>query len=66
MVPPAREVHVSARDRFEIRRSELVQRAWAATVRYGAIGPRHRAAERFHSFGNGSMISCMFPKSVKS
>jgi acetyltransferase-like isoleucine patch superfamily enzyme len=43
-------------------RSDLVQRAWTATVRYGAIGPGHRAARRFHSFGDGSMIS--FPPSV--
>jgi acetyltransferase-like isoleucine patch superfamily enzyme len=53
---------VSARDRLERRRSELVQRAWAATVRYGAIGPHHRAARRFHAFGEGSMIS--FPSTV--
>jgi acetyltransferase-like isoleucine patch superfamily enzyme len=53
---------VSTADRFAGLRSDLVQRAWAATVRYGAIGPRHRAARRFRAFGAGSMIS--FPPSV--
>jgi acetyltransferase-like isoleucine patch superfamily enzyme len=62
MVPPTREVRVSARDRFGATRADLVQRAWAATVRYGAIGPKHRAARRFHAFGDRSMIS--FPPSV--
>ena len=52
----------SVRDLLAGVRSDLVQRAWAATVRYGAIGPRHRAARRFHSFGEGSMIA--FPPSV--
>jgi acetyltransferase-like isoleucine patch superfamily enzyme len=52
----------SARDAFAGMRSDLVQRAWGATVRAGAIGPRHRAARRFNHFGDGSMIS--FPPSV--
>jgi acetyltransferase-like isoleucine patch superfamily enzyme len=51
-----------ARDALAAVRSDLVQRAWTATVRYGAIGPRHRAARRFHSFGDGSMVA--FPPSV--
>ena len=53
---------VSARDRLAALRSDVVQRAWAATVRYGAIGPKHPAARRFRAFGEGSMIG--FPPSV--
>ncbi len=51
-------------DFFTTKRAEIVQRLWGATVRYGAIGPHHRAARRFHSFGEGSMIS--FPPTVIS
>lgn len=53
---------MSARDRLAGVRADLVQRAWAASVRYGAIGPKQRAARRFRAFGDGSMIS--FPPSV--
>ena len=48
---------MSARDVLAGVRADLVQRAWAASVRYGAIGPNQRAARRFHAFGDGSMIA---------
>jgi acetyltransferase-like isoleucine patch superfamily enzyme len=51
-----------ARDQLATWRADVVQRAWSATVRYGAVGPRHRSARRFHAFGDGSMIG--FPPSV--
>jgi acetyltransferase-like isoleucine patch superfamily enzyme len=51
-----------ARDQVATWRADVVQRAWKATVRAGAVGPRHRAARRFNSFGDGSMIG--FPPSV--
>jgi acetyltransferase-like isoleucine patch superfamily enzyme len=53
---------VSANDRLAARRAELIQRAWRAVVRYGALGPQQPAARRFHAFGDGSMIS--FPPTV--
>jgi acetyltransferase-like isoleucine patch superfamily enzyme len=53
---------VNAHDRFGAWRAAVVQRAWGAAVRYGAIGPQQRAARQFHNFGEGSMIS--FPPTV--
>ena len=41
---------------------DVIQAAWAAANRLGAIGPRHRRARAFHRFGDGSMI--VFPQSV--
>jgi acetyltransferase-like isoleucine patch superfamily enzyme len=53
---------VKPSDRLAGLRSDLVQRSWAAAVRYGAIGPKHPAARRFGAFGEGSMIA--FPPTV--
>jgi acetyltransferase-like isoleucine patch superfamily enzyme len=36
---------------------DAIHAGWARVERYGAIGPRHRAARRFARFGDGSMIS---------
>jgi len=41
---------------------DVIQAAWAAANRLGAIGPRHRRARKFRRFGAGSMIA--FPQSV--
>jgi acetyltransferase-like isoleucine patch superfamily enzyme len=41
---------------------EVIQASWNGLVRFGAMGPRHRRARRFHRFGDGSMIA--FPPTV--
>jgi len=41
---------------------DAIHAAWLGITRLGAIGPRHRRARAFHSFGAGSMIG--FPQSV--
>jgi acetyltransferase-like isoleucine patch superfamily enzyme len=41
---------------------DAIQAGWERVVRYGAIGPRHRRARRFLSFGDGSFIA--FPPTV--
>jgi acetyltransferase-like isoleucine patch superfamily enzyme len=41
---------------------EVVQWSWERVVHYGAMGPRHRRARRFHRFGPDSLIA--FPWSV--
>jgi acetyltransferase-like isoleucine patch superfamily enzyme len=41
---------------------DAIHATWAAIEHYGAIGPRHRRARRFHAFGDGSMIA--FPPTV--
>jgi acetyltransferase-like isoleucine patch superfamily enzyme len=55
-----------ARERFGDRCArivgDVVQRGWGHAVRYGALGPHHRRARRFSSFGSGSMIA--FPPTV--
>jgi len=48
----------------ELRRlaGEIVQSTWERVVHYGALGPRHRRARRFHRFGDGSFVA--FPPTV--
>jgi len=41
---------------------DVIQSAWNAAARFGAVGPRHRRAKRFARFGDGSMIG--FPPTV--
>ena len=41
---------------------DAIHAAWTGITRLGAIGPRHRRARAFHTFGAGSMIA--FPQSV--
>ncbi len=41
---------------------DAIHAGWSAVERYGALGPHHRRARRFHHFGTGSMIS--FPPGV--
>ena len=41
---------------------DAIHAAWREITRLGAIGPRHRRARAFHTFGAGSMIG--FPQSV--
>ncbi len=41
---------------------DVVHAAWPRIQAYGAIGPMHRRAAKFHSFGAGSMIA--FPATV--
>jgi len=41
---------------------DAIQAAWNALVHFGAMGPRHRRARKFHRFGAGSMIA--FPPTV--
>jgi acetyltransferase-like isoleucine patch superfamily enzyme len=41
---------------------DVIQSAWSMAARFGAVGPRHRRAQRFARFGAGSMIG--FPPTV--
>ena len=41
---------------------DVIQAAWGAAARFGAIGPRHRRARKFAHFGDGAMIG--FPPTV--
>ena len=41
---------------------DAIHATWRGVTRLGAIGPRHRRARAFHTFGDGSMIA--FPQSV--
>ncbi|GIU88199.1 MAG: hypothetical protein KatS3mg009_2714 [Acidimicrobiia bacterium] len=41
---------------------DAIHALWTRVQRYGAIGPRHRRARSFHSFGEGSLIA--FPQTV--
>ncbi len=50
------------REEVERLAGDVIHAAWSAVNRLGAIGPRHRRARAFHSFGDGSMIA--FPQSV--
>jgi acetyltransferase-like isoleucine patch superfamily enzyme len=52
----------SFRDGVDRAVGDAIHAAWSRVQHYGAIGPRHRAARRFASFGTGSMIS--FPATV--
>lgn len=53
---------MSWRDAVDRAFGDAIQRGWPLVQRYGAIGPGHRVARRFASFGDGSMIS--FPPTV--
>jgi acetyltransferase-like isoleucine patch superfamily enzyme len=48
----------------ELRRlaGDAVHATWDRMLRYGAIGPRHRKAQHFAAFGDGSLIA--FPPTV--
>jgi acetyltransferase-like isoleucine patch superfamily enzyme len=50
------------RENVERIAGDAIHAAWTSINRLGAIGPRHRRARAFHSFGAGSMIA--FPQSV--
>jgi acetyltransferase-like isoleucine patch superfamily enzyme len=50
------------RENVERIAGDAIHAAWTSINRLGAIGPRHRRARAFHSFGTGSMIA--FPQSV--
>jgi acetyltransferase-like isoleucine patch superfamily enzyme len=50
------------RDAFGRAVGDAIHAGWSQVVRFGAIGPRHRRARRFHSFGAGSLVA--FPPSV--
>jgi acetyltransferase-like isoleucine patch superfamily enzyme len=49
-------------DGLRRRAGDVVQALWDRAVHYGAMGPRHRRARNFHSFGAGSLIA--FPPTV--
>ena len=50
------------RENVERVTGDAIHAAWRGINRLGAIGPRHRRARAFHTFGDGSMIA--FPQSV--
>ncbi|HUI48052.1 MAG TPA: acyltransferase [Acidimicrobiia bacterium] len=50
------------RENVERIAGDAIHGAWSVVTRLGAIGPRHRRARNFHTFGDGSMIA--FPQSV--
>jgi len=50
------------RENVERVAGDAIHAAWLGVTRLGAIGPRHRRARAFHTFGDGSMIA--FPQSV--
>jgi acetyltransferase-like isoleucine patch superfamily enzyme len=50
------------RENVERIAGDTIHAAWREITRLGAIGPRHRRARAFHTFGDGSMIG--FPQSV--
>lgn len=50
------------RENVERVAGDVIHAAWTGVTRLGAIGPRHRRARAFHTFGDGSMIA--FPQSV--
>jgi acetyltransferase-like isoleucine patch superfamily enzyme len=50
------------RENVERVAGDAIHAAWRGITRLGAIGPRHRRARAFHSFGDGSMIG--FPQTV--
>jgi acetyltransferase-like isoleucine patch superfamily enzyme len=50
------------REDVERLAGDAIHAAWRGVTRLGAIGPRHRRARGFHTFGDGSMIA--FPQSV--
>ncbi len=50
------------RENVERVAGDAIHAAWTGVTRLGAIGPRHRRARAFHTFGAGSMIA--FPQTV--
>jgi len=50
------------RENVERVAGDAIHSAWREITKLGAIGPRHRRARAFHTFGDGSMIG--FPQSV--
>jgi acetyltransferase-like isoleucine patch superfamily enzyme len=50
------------RENVERVAGDAIHAAWRGVTRLGAIGPRHRRARAFHTFGDGAMIA--FPQSV--
>ena len=50
------------RENVERVAGDAIHAAWAGITRLGAVGPRHRRARAFRTFGDGSMIA--FPQSV--
>jgi acetyltransferase-like isoleucine patch superfamily enzyme len=50
------------REHVERITGDAIHAAWQSVTRLGAIGPRHRRARAFHTFGAGSMIA--FPQAV--
>jgi len=50
------------RENVERVAGDVIHSAWREITRLGAIGPHHRRARAFHTFGPGSMIG--FPQSV--
>jgi acetyltransferase-like isoleucine patch superfamily enzyme len=50
------------RENAERIAGDVIHAGWRGINRLGAIGPRHRRARAFHTFGDGSMIA--FPQSV--
>jgi acetyltransferase-like isoleucine patch superfamily enzyme len=50
------------RENVERIAGDAIHSAWRGVTRLGAMGPRHRRARAFHTFGDGSMIA--FPQSV--
>ncbi len=50
------------RENVERVAGDVIHAALTGVTRLGAIGPRHRRARAFHSFGAGSMIA--FPQTV--
>jgi acetyltransferase-like isoleucine patch superfamily enzyme len=50
------------RENAERIAGDAIHAAWRAVERLGAMGPRHRRARAFHTFGAGSMIA--FPQTV--
>ncbi len=50
------------RENVERIAGDAIHAGWSTVTRLGAIGPRHRRARAFHTFGAGSMIA--FPQSV--
>ena len=62
MQPPDAAPAHSWRDLAARLTGDALHAAWNGVVRFGAIGPDHRAARRFHRFGRGSLIA--FPPTV--
>ena len=49
-------------DEFGRLAGDTIHAAWERVVRFGALGPRHRRAQKFARFGTGSLVA--FPPTV--